>query len=76
MYAGTRDTAKGEESWSPPLGVTSVTQPAGIGRDTMRVPAYLAARMLIRLGSGSGALIRGPYAHRDTWLVPPGVTLA
>ncbi|GAB2800270.1 hypothetical protein GCM10027091_35090 [Streptomyces daliensis] len=64
----------GTTPWAPPTGVTAVLEPAGVHWDAATVPAYLGDRILARLGRESGAVIRDPYGHRLTWLVPPGTT--
>ncbi|MGW7515443.1 hypothetical protein ACWGJ2_07595 [Streptomyces sp. NPDC054796] len=60
--------------WVPPTGVAAELLPAGVHWDGVAVPAYLGDRVLARLGRESGAVIRDPYGHRLTWLVPPGTT--
>ncbi len=61
-----------EAQWEPPLGRDSMHIEAGVFWDAVRAPGYLADRAVQELGDASGAVIRDPYVHRLTWLVPVG----
>lgn len=61
-----------ERQWEPPPGRDSMQIEAGVFWDAVRAPGYLSDRAVQELGDASGAVIRDPYVHRLTWLVPVG----